>query len=105
MPEETVLVLVEDISFTDRLEPVAIQLGGYLEARDPPEFTALFHFSHRSRAQDFIFAAQHQGYRATTTPKMFPIEFNPLEAFREDAERIRRALKKPMPRPPWSWGS
>ena len=95
-------MLVEDISFTDRLEPVALQLGGYLEARDPSEFSALFLFPARGRAQDFIFAAQRQGYRATITPKMFPIEFSPLEALREDAERIRRALKKPPLRPPWA---
>lgn len=102
MTNESTMVLVEDISFTDRLEPVAMQLGGYLESRDPSEFTALFFFPARPRAQDFIFAAQRQGYRATITPKMFPVEFNPMEALREDAERVKRVLRKPLPRPPWS---
>ena len=102
MTNESTMVLVEDVSFTDRLEPVAMQLGGYLESRDPSEFTALFHFPARPRAQDFIFAATSQGYRATITPKMFPVEFNPLEGLREDAERVRRALRKSLPRPPWA---
>lgn len=102
MADEETLVLVEDISFTDRLEPVAMQLGGYLESRDPTEFSALFYLPSRARAQDFIFAAQVQGYRATVTPKMFPLEFNPLEAIREDADRIRRMMKKQPLRPPWA---
>lgn len=102
MAEEPTLVLVEDISFTDRLETEALKLGGYLEMRDPSEFSALFHFPARGEAQDFIFIAQRQGYRATIQSKMFPVEFNPLEALREDAERVRRALRKQPLRPPWA---
>lgn len=100
-PVEDVLVLVEDISFTDRLEPEAMKLGGYLEARDPSEFTALFHFPAHGRAKDFIFVAERQGYRAVITPKLFPQNFNPIRALQEDADRIRRALRKQLPRPPW----
>lgn len=99
---EPTLVLVEDISFTDRLEPEAMNLGGYLESRDPAEYSALFHFPARGKARDFIFVAKRQGYRATITPKMFPIEFSLLEALREDAQRIRRALRKQPLRPPWA---
>ena len=102
MAEEATLVLVEDIISTDHLQAEAAKLGGYLEMRDATEQTALFHFPTKGAAHDFVFVAQQKGHQAHIERKLFDIQFNPLEALREDAERIRRQLKKPLLRPPWA---
>lgn len=101
MADERTLVLLEDIAVTDRMEAEAKKLGGYLEITATFENSALFHFPSKGAAHDFIFVARQQGYQASIIPKIFPVPFRPLDALREDAERIRRMLKKPMARPPW----
>jgi len=102
MADERTLVLLEDIAFTDRIEAEAKKLGGAMVGKDTDERSALFAFPSRGSASDFMFVARQQGHRASTQKAMFPGRFEPLEALREDAERIRRAMKKPPPRPPWS---
>ena len=102
MAEERTLVLVEDISFTDRLETEAKKLGGGLTGKMTAERAAMFSFPTKSAAHDFIFVAQQQGHQANIQRALFPGVFSPLDALREDAERIRRAMKKPPLRPPWA---
>jgi len=102
MADERTLVLVEDISFTDRLETEAKKLGGGLTGKDTVERAAMFSFPTKGAAHDFIFVAHQQGHQATIQKALFPGVFTPLDALREDAERIRRALKKPPLRPPWA---
>jgi len=102
MPDERTLVLVEDISFTGRLETEAKKLGGGLKEKMSSEQAALFVLPTKSKAYDFIFVAEQHGYRATIQKALFPGVFSPLDALREDADRIRRALKKPPARPPWA---
>jgi len=100
--EERTLVLVEDIAVTDRLEMEARKLGGRLTGTMTEERAAMFVLPTKSTAHDFIFIAQQQGHQATIQRVLFPGPFSPLDALREDANRIRRALKKPMARPPWA---
>ena len=102
MPDERTLVLVEDISFTDRLETEAKKLGGGLTGTMTEERAAMFVLPTKSAAHDFIFVAQQQGHQATIREALFPGVFRPLDALREDAERIRRLLKRPTLRPPWA---
>jgi len=102
MAEERTLVLVEDISFTDRLETEAKKLGGFMVGKDTAEQSAMFGFPSKGAAHDFMFVARQQGHQASIKRAMFPGIFEPLEALREDAERIRRAMKKPPLRPPWA---
>jgi len=102
MAEERTLVLVEDISFTDRLETEAKKLGGGLTGTMTEERAAMFSFPTKGAAHDFIFVARQQGHQATIQKELFPGAFSPLDALREDAQRIRRALKKPPLRPPWA---
>lgn len=101
-PQEAKLVLVEDIAFTDRLETEARKLGGGLTEKMAAERAALFSFPTKGAAHDFIFVARQQGHQATIQKVLFPGVYTPLDALREDAERIRRALKKPPLRPPWA---
>jgi len=101
MPEERILVLVEDIAVTRPLEEEAKRLGGGMTGTLSEEHTAMFALPTRGAAHDFIFYAWQQGYRATIQKALFPGVFDPLGALREDAERVRRALKKPPLRPPW----
>lgn len=101
-PQEAILVLVEDIAVTDRLEMEAKKLGGGLTGTMTEERTAMFSFPIKGAAHDFIFVAQQQGHQATIQRVLFPGMFSPLDALREDAERIRRAMKKPPLRPPWA---
>ena len=102
MAEERTLVLVEDISFTDRLETEARKLGGGLTGTLSAERAAMFSFPTKGAAHDFIFAVRQQGHQATIQKALFPGVFSPLDALREDAERIRRMLKKPGAKPPWA---
>lgn len=102
MVEERTLVLLEDITFTDRMEAEARKLGGTMTGKDTAEQSALFAFPSRGAAGDFMFVARQQGHQASIQRAMFPGVFEPLEALREDAERIRRAMKKPPLRPPWA---
>ena len=102
MADEKTLVLVEDIAVTSRLGAEAKKLGGGLTGTMTEERAAMFSFPTKSAAHDFIFVAQQQGHRATIQKALFPGVFNPLDALREDAERIRRAMKKPPLRPPWA---
>jgi len=102
MPDERTLVLVEDIAVIDRLEMEAKKLGGGLTGTLSAERAAMFSFPTKGAAHDFIFVAQQQGHQATIRKALFPGVFSPLDALREDAERIRRALKKPSLRPPWA---
>jgi len=107
MQHERTLVLVEDIAFTDRLETEAKKLGGGLTGTMTEERAAMFVLPTKSAAHDFIFVARQQGYQATIQkallPGVFsPLVFSPLDALREDADRIRRMLKKPPLRPPWA---
>ncbi|MBA7690521.1 hypothetical protein ES703_99050 [subsurface metagenome] len=100
MADERTLVLVEDIAFTERLETEARKLGGGLTEKMAAERAALFSFPTKGAAHDFIFVAHQRGYEASI--QKAPEVFQPLDALREDAERIRRALKKPPLRPPWA---
>ncbi len=102
MAEERTLVLVEDIAFTDRLETEAKKLGGGLTGTMTEERAAMFSFPTKGAAHDFIFIARQQGHQVTIQTALFPGVFTPLDALREDAQRIRRALKKPPLRPPWA---
>ncbi|GAI30370.1 unnamed protein product [marine sediment metagenome] len=102
MAEERTLVLIEDIAVTDRLETEAKKLGGGLTDTMTEEKAAMFSFPTKSAAHDFIFIARQQGHQATIQTALFPGVFTPLDALREDAQRIRRALKKPPLRPPWA---
>lgn len=102
MPDERTLVLVEDISFTDRLETEARKLGGGLTGKMTEERAAMFSFPTKGAAHDFIFVARQYGHQANIQKALFGEAFTPLDALREDADRIRRALKKPMARPPWA---
>ncbi|GAH83265.1 unnamed protein product, partial [marine sediment metagenome] len=80
----------------------ARKLGGGLTGKMAEEHTAMFSFPTKGAAYDFIFVAQQQGHQATIQRALFPGVFDPLDALREDAERIRRAMKKPPLRPPWA---
>jgi len=102
MPDDKTLVLVEDITFTDRLETEARKLGGGLTGKMTEEQAAMFSFPTKSAAHDFIFVARQHGHQVTIQKALFPGGFTPLDALREDADRIRRALKKPPVRPPWA---
>ena len=102
MAEARTLVLIEDISFTERLETEAKKLGGGLTEKLSTEQAALFSFPNKGKAHDFIFVAKQQGYRATIQKDILSGIFSPLAALREDAERIRGAMKKPPVRPPWA---
>jgi len=102
MADERTLVLVEDIAFTDRLETEARKLGGGLTSKMTEERAAMFSFPTKGAAHDFIFVARQQGHQATIQKALFPGPFTPLDALREDAERIRRMLKKPGAKPPWA---
>jgi len=102
MPDERTLVLVEDISFTGRLETEAKKLGGGMTGTMTTERAAMFSFPTKGAAHDFIFLARQQGHQATIREALFPGVFSPLDALREDAERIRSAMKKPPLRPPWA---
>ena len=102
MADERTLVLVEDISFTDRLETESRKLSGTMVGKETAEQSALFAFPSRGAASDFVFIARQHGHQASIQRAMFPGMFEPLEALREDAERIRRAMKKPPLRPPWA---
>jgi len=102
MADERTLVLVEDIAFTERLETEARKLGGGLPEKMAAERAALFSFPTKGAAHDFIFVAHQQGHQATIQKALFPGAFTPLDALREDAERIRRMLKKPGAKPPWA---
>ena len=102
MPDERTLVLVEDITFTDRLEAEARKLGGGMTGKDTTERSAMFSFPTKGKAHDFIFVASQKGHQSSIRSALLPGGFQPLEALREDADRIRRALKKPLARPPWA---
>jgi len=102
MPGDQTLVLVEDVAYPDPLVIAARKLGGRMTGMMTEERAAMFSFPTKGAAHDFIFVAQQQGHQATIQKTLFPGPFSPLDALREDAERIRRALKKPMPRPPWA---
>lgn len=102
MADEATLVLVEDITLTDRLETEAKKVGGRLTGKMSEERAAMFSFPNMGAAHDFIFIARQYGHQVTIQKGLFPRGFAPLDALREDAERIRRALKKPMARPPWA---
>ena len=102
MPDDQTLVLVEDIAFTDRLESEERKLGGGLTEKMATERASMFSFPSKGAAHDFIFVARQQGHQANIQKALFPGVFTPLDALREDAERIRRALKKPPLRPPWA---
>jgi len=102
MAEEATLVLIEDIAVTDRLEMEAKKLGGGLTGKMTVERAAMFSFPTKGAAHDFIFVARQQGHQATIQKWGMPGVFTPLDALREDAQRIRRALKKPPLRPPWA---
>ncbi|MBA7610514.1 hypothetical protein ES703_17722 [subsurface metagenome] len=102
MAEERTLVLLEDIAVTDRMEAEARRLGGAMVGKETAEQSALFAFPSRGAASDFMFFARRQGHQASIERAMFPGIFEPLEALREDAKRIRQALKKPPLRPPWA---
>ncbi len=102
MPNDRTLVLVEDITFTDRLEAEARKLGGGLTGKMTEERAAMFSFPTKGAAHDFIFVARQHGHQVTIQKALFPGGFQPLDALREDADRIRRALKKQPLRPPWA---
>jgi len=102
MPNDKTLVLVEDITFTDRLETEARKLGGGLTGKMTEEQAAMFSFPTKGTAHDFIFVARQHGHQVTIQKSLFPGGFQPLDALREDADRIRRALKKQPLRPPWA---
>lgn len=96
------LVLVEDIAVTARLDAEAKRLGGRLVGTMGKERTAMFSLPTKSNANDFIYYAKQQGYKASIQERLFPGMFSPMDALREDAQRIRRALKKQPLRPPWA---
>jgi len=102
MPDDKTLVLVEDITFTDRLQTEARKLGGGLTGKMTEEQAAMFSFPTKSAAHDFIFIARQQGHQVTIQKALFPGVFQPLDALREDADRIRRMMKKPGVKPPWA---
>ena len=102
MADERTLVLVEDIAVTDRLEMEAKKVGGGLTGTLSAERAAMFSFPTKGAAHDFIFVARQQGHQATIQKTLFPGMSSPLAALREDAERIRRMLRKPGPKPPWA---
>ena len=102
MADERTLVLVEDITFTDRLEVVARKQSGSMIGKDKAEQSAMFSFPFREQAHEFIYVARQMGHQASFQKGLFPGGYTPLDALREDAERIRRSLKKPMARPPWA---
>jgi len=102
MPDERTLVLVEDISFTDRLETEAKKLGGGLTGTMTEERAAMFSFPTKGGAHDFIFIARQQGHRATIQGSLLPDPLGLGDALREDAQRIRRMMKKPGVKPPWA---
>ena len=101
MTDERTLVLVEDIVVTARLETEVRKLGGGLTTTTE-ERAAIFVLPTKSAAHDFIFVARQQGHQAIIQEALFPGVFTPLDALREDANRIRRMLKKPGPKPPWA---
>ena len=107
MPEERTMVLREDILNTEPMDIEARKLGGVLVGTLQRENSAMWAFVNRDSAHDFLFIAKQRGYYASIQPAspwasaIFP-SYNPLDALREDAERIRRAFKKPPLRPPWA---
>ena len=102
MPDDKTLVLVEDVTFTDRLETEARKLGGRLTGKMTEEQAAMFSFPTKGAAHDFIFIARQHGHQVTIQEALFPGVFQPLDALREDANRIRRMMKKPGAKPPWA---
>jgi len=102
MPNDKTLVLVEDITFTDRLETEASKLGGGLTGKMTEEQAAMFSFPTKGAAHDFIFIARQKGHQVSIQKSLFPGVFQPLDALREDATRIRRMMKKPGAKPPWA---
>jgi len=97
-----VLVLVEDIAVTRPLEAEAKRLGGGMTSTLSEEHSAMFVLPTQATAHDFIFYCWQQGYQARIQEALFPGVYTPLDALREDAQRIRRALKKPGAKPPWA---
>jgi len=94
---------VEDIAFTDRLETEARKLGGGLTGKMTEERAAMFSFPIKGKAHDFIFIARQLGHQVSIQKALFTTgPFSPLDALREDADRIRLMLKKPGAKPPWA---
>jgi len=95
---ERTMVTLSDIVNTDLMDVEARKLGGALVGKDERSATAMWAFPTRGAAYDFMFIARQQGYKAQIHRPLF----EPLDALREDTERIRWALKKPPLRPPWA---
>lgn len=102
MADERTLVQLEDITNAEPMDIEARRLGGAMVGKMERENSAIWAFPTKSAANDFMFIARQRGYYASTQKPLFPGTFDVLDAMREDAERIRRALKKPLARPPWS---
>jgi len=102
MPDDKTLVLVEDVTFTDRLETEARKLGGRLTGKMTEEQAAMFSFPTKDAAHDFMFVARQHGHQVTIQKELFFGALSPLAALREDAQRIRRMMKKPGAKPPWA---
>lgn len=102
MPDERTLVQLEDITNTEPMDIEARKLGGAMVSKLERENSAMWAFPNKSSAYDFMFIARQRGYYASIQRALFPGSFDVLDALREDAERIRRALKKPRAKPPWA---
>lgn len=89
VPSGNVLVLVEDISFTDRLAAEASSLGGGLLSKDTEEQSALFAFPSRNQADLFAIQAKRRGFRTSLQRPMFFAD----EMIRRDLERVRTAFR------------
>ena len=102
MAEERTLVQLQDIVNTEPMDIEARKLGGKINPWLEGKESAVWGFPTRSAAHDFMFIARQRGYGARLLRGTGPLGMNPLDALREDAERIRRMLKKPGPKPPWA---
>jgi hypothetical protein len=102
MVQDEFTVLVEEITNTGRLDTEAQKYGGKLTRIEQRDQAAVFTFQKKGQALNFIYAAKQMGHKARLDTSLFPGVFTPLDALREDARRIRQAMKKPPRLPPWA---
>jgi len=101
-PSRVTLVLLEDIGNAGHMTEQAKKMGGKLESFDQKEASALFSLPSTVAAHDFMSIARQQGFEATIQYPGQMLGRDILSAIKEDAERVRRSLKKSLARPPWA---
>ena len=104
--QERTMVLLEDIANTEPMDIEARKVGGVMVGKLERENSVMWAFVNREKAHAFLSVAKQRGYYASIQPaspwaSAIFSDYNPLDALREDAERIRRAMKRPPLRPPW----